>query len=87
MNILNFFKWQWDKWQLWQKMYFIAFILLIGGVLRIPIIGEYGLPIAIFILVWYLVKWFVMEPIKNSWKTYNEEKQKLFETIKESDKR
>lgn len=86
-DILRFLKWQWRKFELWQKMFlFSMFILIASTFVDQPL--QYYLqlvPVAIFFST--CVKWFIWDRTVESWQKYQAEKASLFETIKTSDQK
>ena len=85
-ELINFIKWQWSKWELWQKGYiFGAFFLGAGAVAPEPY-RLYLFAIPVFMFFFWTGKWCIWDQVRASWDNYQAEKQKLFSTIKESDK-
>lgn len=86
-DIFNFLRWQWRKWESWQKMYMLsAFTIGVGLASEQPykfyiILTGFG------IMFGYAVKWFMWDRIIESYQEYKKEKSQLFETIKTSDQK
>lgn len=80
---LNFIRWQWLKFEFWQKMFIFAMILQIFGY---SVENQYVVFVGISIVFFYLTKWFIWDRAVESWKNYKKEKEELFDTIKDSHK-
>lgn len=86
-EIFNFLKWQWRKWELWQKMYILsAFIIGVGFAADHPYRGWIILS-GLVVMFGHAIKWFLWDRAVESWNEYKKEKQNLFETIKTSDQK
>ena len=89
MKILKFIRWQWAKFDSWQRWYMLAAGLFGSGLVaptntlaRRLLIGSAGVIFAAL-----LIKWLWIDTMIASYKRFQEEEQKLFETIKNSDKK
>ena len=81
-EILLFIKWQWRKWEFWQKCFiFGAFFFGMGLGLPQPY-RTYGMAVPLIIFFVSTFKWWIFDPMMESWRTYKKEKQNLFDTIK-----
>ena len=87
MELIRFLRWQWNKWEPWQKLWIIGAGFFGAGVAADEPLKFYFLAIPITIMFVCSFKWFVWEPMIKSWSSYKEEKQNLFETIKTSDQK
>lgn len=86
-EIFKFVRWQWHKFEFWQKMFIFATIVQAIGIF-IPGWLGLGLMAAGFgIVFFYLLKWAVWERTIESWNKYKQEKTNLFDTIKISDQK
>ena len=86
MEILKFIKWQWNKFEFWQKTFVLSMALMI---LSLMFEHPYNFIIWIFsvsIFSAWILKWTLVDGIKNSYRNYKKEKANLFKNIKESDK-
>ncbi len=84
-EILRFISWGWTNFQTWQKMFIFAMLLQIVGW---SIGGNLGFWLAntgMIIVFGYLMKWFVIDAVKDSWGKYKEQRNKLLTDIKNSD--
>jgi hypothetical protein len=83
MEILNFLKWQWNKWQFWQKCYIFGACLLGAGVVAPEPYSLYLFAVPVTMLVVWTGKWMLWDQAVESWNTYKKEKSSLFDTIRE----
>lgn len=85
-EILNFIRWQWQKFERWQKLWIIGCVFFGAGMTAPDSVRNYliAVPIAIFFI--YTFKWWIWEPTIASWESYKKEKAQLFDTIKDSHK-
>lgn len=84
-NFLNFIVWKWNKWEFWQKCMVgsIPFIFL-NVVLPDPYARYTGF-IPTVVMLGFTFKWWVWDTAIASYKEYIEERNTLFQQIKESD--
>ena len=82
MEIVKFLRWQWDKWETWQKIFFAAVILQIISV-AVPgiVIWTTGLTVTLC----FMIKWFIWDVLRDNYIKYKEDRNKLFGVIKDSD--
>jgi len=86
-NFLGFLKWQWGRFELWQRIYIISVCtVLFGmtqeGMTRTVLMGGpvlLGLAWGLKLLIW--------DRAKESYQEYQKQKSNLFETIKTSDQK
>jgi len=87
MKILKFIKWQWAKFDAWQKWYIVACALGGAGAFnRNPTEQKYLLGIAVLIGIGLVFNWLVLSTIKSSYKEFEKEYNGLFDKIKDSEK-
>ena len=84
MDILGWLRWQWRKWETWQKFWIVGFFFFGAGVSASEEYKPYVFAIPVSIFFFYTGKWWVWEPIKESYENYQKERQGLFDTIKNS---
>jgi hypothetical protein len=83
-EIVKFILWQWRKFEGWQKM-FIFSMFLQGAAL--PMGEPWGVYVSgagLVIVLAYFFKWAVWDALGASWKKYKEERNKIFNVIKDS---
>ena len=85
-EILDFIKWQWSRWELWQKCYIVGAFFAGQGVFAPKPYDLYLFAIPMIILFVWCTKWMMWDQVKASWNRYQTEKKELFTTIKDSDK-
>lgn len=85
-DILTFLQWQWRKWEFWQKCYILSAPLLGAGLAVDDPYRSYLVAVPVLICFTFMIKWFIIEPIKSSWTRFQEDKKNLFNTIKEGKK-
>lgn len=89
MKIWHFIKWQWNKWESWQKWWIIMAFLFGAGISASTdtLIGQICLYVSLSIFFYFLTKWAIVEPVRSSWRSFKDEQGNLFDTIKNSDKK
>lgn len=85
MNVIRFIQWQWQKLELWQKLFVFAMFLQGLGWTRGDEIGQWIGLSGLAIILAFMTKWFIWEPLRDNWIKYQEERQGLFDKIKNSD--
>lgn len=85
MNFIRFIQWQWRKLELWQKFFVFAMFLQGLGWTRGDELGQWIGLSGLLIIFGFMTKWFVWEPLRDNWIKYQEERQGLFDKIKNSD--
>lgn len=81
-EVILFIKWQWKRWELWQRCYIVgAFFFGVGLGLPSPY-RNYVMVVPVVMLFLAIAKWFMIDPIRSSWEKYKKEKSGLFEVIK-----
>ena len=86
MQFFRFLKWQWNKWEFWQKIFMISILTqLLGALLPAP----YGMILTfsgISVVLGFAVKWFIWDSAVKNWKLYQDERQNIFNKVKDSHK-
>lgn len=82
-DFMLFIKWQYAKLEFWQKVYLVNFFLLGFTAFRTDEVSRVIFYITLLVLFVYMVKWFVIDSMIDSWKKFKQEKANLFNTIKE----
>ena len=85
-EVLKFIRWQWSKWETWQKGYIICAFFMGAGVVAPRPYNIYLFAIPMTMLFICTGKWLIWDQVKASWDKYQTEKQGLFPTIKDSHK-
>ncbi len=81
-EIWLFVKWQWNRWEFWQKCYIVgAFFFGMGLGLPNPY-RTYVMIIPVVMLLVSFGKWWIWDQLIESWNRYKKEKSELFDTIK-----
>lgn len=78
-----FAKWQWAKWETWQKLWILGMFFLGAGSSAEPPVSMYLLAVPMAIFGGYMAKWFFWDGPRSAWQSYKKEKAELFQTIKE----
>ena len=87
-EVLGFLKWHWDDWSISHRFYMLA-AFLVGCGLEDSIAGNGPnilMQTGLAILFAIFLKWFVWEPIRDSWSRYCNHRNSLLTAIKDSDK-
>ena len=85
-EVVNFIRWQWSKWEPWQKGYIICAFFAGAGVVAPKPYDRYLFAVPMIMLFLWTSKWLVWDQLMASWNKYQTEKQELFTTIKDSHK-
>lgn len=85
MELLNFVKWQWNKFEFWQKTFLFSFFLMFLSLFFEHPNNFLIIAAGFSIVTFWTVKWFVIDVMVKNYSNYQKEKSTLFEKIKESD--
>ena len=87
-KILNFISWQWHRFELWQKAWFVAMFLFGAGVGSTPGSTKQTVLFCIAgtILGGLFLKGMIWDGIRNQWREYQEEQNKIVSIIKDGPK-
>jgi protein-S-isoprenylcysteine O-methyltransferase Ste14 len=85
-EIFGFIAWQWRKWDLWQKIFIVSMTVFVGAVFLPNPYDVYVVGALMFVTLGWTFKWAVWDNLKVSWQKYKQERNKLFKTIKDSDR-
>lgn len=84
-NLIGFLKWQWGKWELWQKMFVFSTTFIVLALISPRPYSQFLFTIPFLIVFGYTFKWFVLDNIIKSYQEYKKEKYGMFENIKNSE--
>jgi hypothetical protein len=87
MKLWSFIKWQWNKWETWQRWFAVMFFLFGLGLSSSSVFSIVCLYISVSIFAYFVTKWCIVDPIRNSWEGFKKEQDDLFDVIKDSDKK
>lgn len=85
-NVIQFLRWQWNKWESWQKVFIIATVVGIVGMTMPDPYGTVLISAQLITVLGYFFKWAIWDSIKKSYAQYQKERSELFEKIKSSDR-
>lgn len=85
-EIFKFLKWQWRKFELWQKTFIFASFVGGASIGAPPEIQFYMLLFPMIVIFGFFTKWIIWDRTVESWNEYKKERDGLFDTIKNSDK-
>lgn len=87
-NIVGFVRWQWRKFEFWQKCWIFSILFFGAGVVQEDgLIRSILISVPLFVIFLFMLKWIVWDKTIESYKTYRQEKSTLIEIIKTSDRR
>ncbi len=86
-ELFGYLTWTWRKWEIWQRLFVIAMLLQTLGWFLPGLWGIWISGIGFGIVMFFLFKWFMFEPIKENWAKYKQHRNSLLTTIKTSDER
>jgi hypothetical protein len=86
-KVFGFLKWHWDQWTFSHRVYMLGAFCVGCGLPDAIKGGGPNIMMMIGFGFWFLIflKWFVWEPVQDSWTKYCEQRKSLFTTIKTSD--
>ena len=82
-DVWLFLKWQYSKLEFWQKVYLVNFFLMGFTAFRTDEVSRVIFYITLIVPLAFMVKWFVIDSIRASWRKFKSDKANLFNTIKE----
>jgi hypothetical protein len=82
-ELINFIKWQWGKWEFWQKSFIFGSAFFGAGVTAEAPYSIYLFMIPSGIVIFWMTKWLVWDGTRTAWLSYKKEKANLFNTIKD----
>jgi hypothetical protein len=82
MELFRWLRWQWRQWEFWQKCFIFAmFCMGISAGSSRPY-DLYFASVGVTIFFGWTFKWWVLDPIKESYTKYKRQRDELFNTIK-----
>ena len=84
-EILGFIQWQWRRWELWQKIFIVSMSVFVVAVMLPNPYDVYVVLALMFAMLGWTFKWAVWDNLQASWLKYKQERNRLFNTIKDSD--
>lgn len=85
-EVIGFITWQWRQCLLYQKL-FVAGAFVFGVAVMLPEPYDIYIIVALmFVTLAWMFKWCVWDNLKLSWIKYKEERNRLFDLIKDSEK-
>jgi hypothetical protein len=82
-ELINFIKWQWNKWEFWQKSFIVSAAFFGAGITAKVPYSIYLLAIPALCTFGFMTKWLIWDGTKAAWNSYKKEKAELFKTIDE----
>lgn len=86
-DIFKFIRWQWNKFEFWQKCWIVSMTAFGAGITQDGVTSKILIAIPMLVIFSFALKWFIWDRAIESWKEYKEEKSSLFEKIKTSDQK
>lgn len=86
MEIVKFLKWQWCRFELWQKMFILCGFLMGAGLVTDGLASQILFGSAAAIYTGFIFKWAIWDGIKSSWHNYKQHRNELLTTIRDSHK-
>jgi hypothetical protein len=73
-HLHNFIIWQWQRCELWQKIYVISLTFIAIGVFWSSILGTIMLLLGVVLLLAWMFKWAVWDSLSYSYKEFIKER-------------
>lgn len=86
-EIIGFIRWGWSSFESWQKIFIAAMLLQILGWFAPSPWGQWISGLGFAVVIGFMIKWFLIDPISASWTKYKQHRNSLLTTIKTSDER
>ena len=83
-ELYEFTQWQWRRFELWQKIYMFAMIMILVSLVVPESWRIWPLSVGMITVSAFMLKWFVWDALRNSYRQYRKEKLGLLDTIKHS---
>lgn len=80
-EVFYFLQWQWRKFEFWQKCWIFAMLFVGGGTTAPDAWRPYLLGLGGAIILGFMFKWVFWDGVKNSWRDYQEEKDKVIRIL------
>lgn len=85
-EFLNFVVWKWQKWEFWQRCFVGSLLFYIASVFAPAPYSIYLSAVPMVVVFSFIFKWWFIDQAIKTWNDYKAEKEKLFTTIKDSEK-
>lgn len=84
-KVFEYLKWVLNRWTFSQKMWILGAYFFGWGIMDYIKTQEINTAISIAFTIWGItfIKWFVWDPILDSWARFDKERKDLFKTIDE----
>lgn len=82
-ELINFIKWQWSKWEFWQKAFIFSSFFFGAALVAEPPYVFYLSLVPMTVVFGFMTKWMIWDGTKAAWDRYKQEKANLFNTIKD----
>lgn len=82
-ELINFIKWQWNKWEFWQKSFIVSSAFFGAGISADRPYSIYLFMVPTLVVFAWMTKWMIWDGTKTAWNNYKKEKAELFKTIHE----
>jgi hypothetical protein len=86
MKYLHFLRWQWNKFSISEKLFWIGVMLLFLGIaagsMNIPWLGPLTIYVSFALIGGIFVKWFLVDMLVQAYKQYKDEQQKIVDVMK-----
>lgn len=81
-KIWDFMCWQWRKFDTWQRWWFLAMFLLGASFSASDPFRAWLAVGAATIIGLYMIKWVVIDGVRDAWRKYEQEQQDIVDIIK-----
>lgn len=85
-EVFNFLKWQWQKFEFWQKCFVGSSFFIGASIVAEPPYDQYLGMVPLVIVGAFFIKWVVIDGTRSAWQRYKQERNQLLTTIRDSDK-
>lgn len=84
-EVVGFVSWLWLRLERWQKMFILAVLVQVIALFLTPPWAFWLSWSGAVIVLAYLFKWAVWDGVSSAWRKYQQERNQLFTTIRDSD--
>ncbi len=80
-EIFYFLQWQWRRFELWQRCFFVAMLGMLGSMAVPEDMRIYLYLPSVLVVLGFMLKWMLWDGIRNAWARYQEEKDQVIRIL------
>lgn len=83
-DLWNFLVWQWQRWQLWQRLWIVGAGFFGAAIVAPDHMQIYLFAVPVIIVVGCTFKWWLWDSVRASYAEYRRERDTLLDRIRDS---